>query len=60
VRVELPIRIASVNTAEGYVESSDGRKYFQGSSVQGYLVETIESRKVVFNVAGKRIEFPVP
>jgi hypothetical protein len=59
VRVELPIRIASVNAGEGYIESTDGQKYFEGSVVSGYTVETIEADKVVFNVAGKRIEFPV-
>lgn len=60
VRVELPIRIASVNASERYIESTDGAKYFEGSVVSGYTVESIEARKVVFNVAGRRIEYPVP
>lgn len=60
VRVELPIRIASVNAAERYVESTDGAKYFEGSVVGGYTVEAIEARRVVFNVAGRRVEYPLP
>jgi Inner membrane component of T3SS, cytoplasmic domain len=60
VRVELPIRIGSVNVAEGYVESVDGAKFFEGSVISGYEIQSIEDRRVVFNVSGKRIEFPVP
>jgi hypothetical protein len=59
VRSELPFTIASVNTGEGYIESSDGARYFEGSVVSGYRVETIEREKVVFSVNGKRINFPL-
>jgi hypothetical protein len=60
LRVELPFRIASINTAERYIESVDGAKYFEGSVVSGYRIETIGAAKVVFNVAGRRIEFDPP
>jgi Inner membrane component of T3SS, cytoplasmic domain len=59
VRAELPFTIASVNSGEGYIESSDGARYFEGSVVSGYRVETIEREKVVFSVNGKRISFPL-
>jgi hypothetical protein len=35
-------------------------KYVEGSVIAGYVLETIRPQKVVFNVSGKRIEFPVP
>jgi hypothetical protein len=59
VRVELPIRIGVINSAEGYVEDTSGNKYFEGSSIRGYAIESIDADKVVFNVSGKRIEFKV-
>ena len=59
VRAELPFKIASVNAGEGYIENTDGEKYFEGSVVSGYRVESIERQKVVFSVNGKRIDFPV-
>ena len=59
VRSELPFTIASVNTGEGYIESSDGARYFEGSVVSGYRVESIERQNVVFSVNGKRINFPL-
>jgi hypothetical protein len=60
VRIELPIRIGAVNSGEGYIEDTSGNKYFEGSSIRGHVVESIEADKVVFNVSGKRIEFKVP
>jgi hypothetical protein len=59
VRVELPIRIGVVNSGEGYIEDTSGNKYFEGSSIRGHVVESIDADKVVFNVSGKRIEFKV-
>jgi Inner membrane component of T3SS, cytoplasmic domain len=59
VRTELPFTIASVNTGEGYIESSDGARYFEGGVVSGYRVESIEQHNVVFSVNGKRINFPL-
>jgi hypothetical protein len=47
VRVELPFRIASVNVSEGYIESSDGARYFAGATISGYVVEAIEPRKAL-------------
>jgi endonuclease YncB( thermonuclease family) len=60
VRVELPIRIASVNATERWIESSEGIRYFEGSVVSGYTVEAIEERQVVFKVADRRIEYRLP
>lgn len=61
VRVELPIRIAAVNATEGYVEASNGVRYFEGSAVgNGHVIESIGMDKVVFNVSGRRVEFIVP
>jgi type III secretion system YscD/HrpQ family protein len=59
LRTELPFTIASVNTGEGYIESTDGARYFEGSVVSGYRVESIERENVVFSVNGKRINFPL-
>jgi hypothetical protein len=59
VRAELPFTIAAVNTGEGYIESSDGARYFEGGVVSGYRVESIERENVVFSVNGKRVNFPL-
>jgi hypothetical protein len=61
VRVELPIRIAAVNLAERYIESSKGVRYFVGSPIgQGYEIVSIDSHQLVFSVGGRQVEFPLP
>jgi hypothetical protein len=61
LRLELPVRITAVNVAEGYVEGANGVKYFVGSAIRPQqTVESISNERVVFNVAGKRIDFVLP
>jgi Inner membrane component of T3SS, cytoplasmic domain len=59
-RIELPMRIASVNAAVGFFETEDGTKHFPGATLaKGYVVESIESERILFRVAGKQVEFPI-
>jgi hypothetical protein len=59
-RIELPVRIASINVAVGFFETEDGTKHFPGSTLaKGYVVESIDSQRILFRVAGKQVEFPI-
>jgi hypothetical protein len=58
--VELPIRVAAVNSVEKYVESTAGAKYFEGSAIsKDCVVDSVLEDVVVFSVNGKRVDFPV-
>jgi hypothetical protein len=61
LRVELPIRIAAVNATQGFVEATNGRRYFVGSVIgPGQTLESIEEERVVFTVNGQRVPFQLP
>jgi Inner membrane component of T3SS, cytoplasmic domain len=60
VRVELPVRMSFVNVGEQYFETVSGARYTIGSNLaNGYVVEAIEARKIVFRVSGKPVNFPL-
>jgi hypothetical protein len=61
VKVELPVRIASVNVSEGYIETADGRKHFVGGAIgPDHTLESISDEKVTFKVAQRLIDFRLP
>jgi Inner membrane component of T3SS, cytoplasmic domain len=61
VQIELPVKVTSVNLAMHYFETAEGNKHFVGSSpAPGLLVSAIESHRIIFEIAGRLVDFPLP
>ena len=60
-QLELPVKVTSVNLDLHYFETADGDKHFVGSTpTPGFEVSAIEPHRIVFKVAGRLVDFPLP